>query len=121
MQGLAPEGALCLRPDTRRYEWDAEDRIVGMTTPDGARWRYRYCPLGAARRDAQTSGRQEVVHGEQPVQEGSERGGGLSASAWTLLNSAMRMTAVPASVAESSPPRCMKPYDCPGSVIGQSV
>ncbi|MEU9223782.1 RHS repeat domain-containing protein [Streptomyces massasporeus] len=31
--------------DTRRYEWDAEDRLIGMTTPDGTRWRYRYRPL----------------------------------------------------------------------------
>ncbi|MFI7014089.1 hypothetical protein [Streptomyces sp. NPDC050164] len=59
------------------------------------------------------------------MQEGSERVGGfrgrLPASGWTLLHSAMRTTAVPASAAESSPPRCMKPYDCPGSLIGQSV
>ncbi|MFF5367172.1 hypothetical protein [Streptomyces sp. NPDC013187] len=38
-------------PDTRRYEWDAENRLIGMTTPDGTRWRYRYGPLAAARRD----------------------------------------------------------------------
>ncbi|MCL2731844.1 MAG: DUF6531 domain-containing protein [Actinomycetia bacterium] len=34
------------KPDTWRYEWDAEDRLTGVTTPDGTRWRYRYDPLG---------------------------------------------------------------------------
>ncbi|SDH88958.1 RHS repeat-associated core domain-containing protein [Actinokineospora alba] len=28
------------------YTWDAEDRLVAVTTPDGARWRYRYDGLG---------------------------------------------------------------------------
>jgi RHS repeat-associated protein len=31
---------------TWRYSWDAEDRLIGATTPDGARWRYRYDALG---------------------------------------------------------------------------
>lgn len=34
------------RPDTWHYSWDALDRLVGVTTPDGARWRYRYDALG---------------------------------------------------------------------------
>jgi RHS repeat-associated protein len=29
-----------------RYTWDADSRLVGVTTPDGTRWRYRYDPLG---------------------------------------------------------------------------
>ncbi|OXM49394.1 rhs protein [Amycolatopsis thailandensis] len=29
-----------------RYEWDARNRLTGLTTPDGRRWRYRYDPLG---------------------------------------------------------------------------
>jgi RHS repeat-associated protein len=37
---------LSQKPDTWRYEWDAEDRLVAVTTPDGARWRYAYDPLG---------------------------------------------------------------------------
>ncbi|MGW8061196.1 putative T7SS-secreted protein [Streptomyces ziwulingensis] len=37
---------LSRKPDTWRYVWDAEDRLVGVTTPDGTRWRYRYDPLG---------------------------------------------------------------------------
>ncbi|TDC24827.1 hypothetical protein E1265_08505 [Streptomyces sp. 8K308] len=31
---------------TWRYEWDAEGRLVGVTTPDGTRWRYRHDPFG---------------------------------------------------------------------------
>ncbi|MDT0320227.1 DUF6531 domain-containing protein [Streptomyces millisiae] len=38
--GLAKES------DTWRYEWDAEDRLTAVTTPDGTRWEYRYDPLG---------------------------------------------------------------------------
>jgi RHS repeat-associated protein len=37
---------LSVKPLTWRYTWDADDRLVGVTTPDGARWRYRYDPLG---------------------------------------------------------------------------
>ncbi|MER7196736.1 type IV secretion protein Rhs [Streptomyces sp. CB01635] len=34
------------RPDTWRYEWDAEDRLTSVLTPDGIRWRYTYDPIG---------------------------------------------------------------------------
>lgn len=34
------------KPDTWRYEWDAEDRLTQVITPDGTRWRYTYDPLG---------------------------------------------------------------------------
>ncbi|MEW2446021.1 DUF6531 domain-containing protein [Streptomyces parvulus] len=34
------------KPETWRYAWDAEDRLTGVTTPDGTHWRYRYDPLG---------------------------------------------------------------------------
>ncbi|MBI0316798.1 RHS repeat protein [Streptomyces javensis] len=34
------------KPDTWRYTWDAEDRLVSVTTPDGTVWRYRYDPFG---------------------------------------------------------------------------
>ncbi|MEU9191273.1 RHS repeat-associated core domain-containing protein, partial [Streptomyces sp. NPDC048484] len=37
---------LSRKPDTWRYEWDGEDRLTAVTTPDGTRWRYRYDPLG---------------------------------------------------------------------------
>nr|WP_129843133.1 DUF6531 domain-containing protein [Streptomyces sp. RFCAC02] len=32
--------------DTWEYEWDAADRLTAVTTPDGARWRYRHDPFG---------------------------------------------------------------------------
>ncbi|MFC5145432.1 putative T7SS-secreted protein [Streptomyces aureoversilis] len=37
---------LSRKPDTWRYEWNAEDRLTGVTTPDGTQWRYAYDPLG---------------------------------------------------------------------------
>ncbi|MGW3060519.1 putative T7SS-secreted protein [Streptomyces goshikiensis] len=43
---LRQKTRLSRKPDTWRYEWNAEDRLVGVTTPDGTRWRYRYDPLG---------------------------------------------------------------------------
>ncbi|MET9378761.1 putative T7SS-secreted protein [Streptomyces sp. NPDC002992] len=43
---LRQKSRLSRKPDTWRYEWDAEDRITAVTTPDGTRWRYTYDPLG---------------------------------------------------------------------------
>ncbi|MFJ7264944.1 putative T7SS-secreted protein [Streptomyces globosus] len=43
---LRQKARLSRKPDTWRYEWNAEDRLVGLTTPDGTSWRYRYDPLG---------------------------------------------------------------------------
>ncbi|MGW6249382.1 putative T7SS-secreted protein [Streptomyces roseolus] len=37
---------LSRKPDVWTYAYDAEDRLTGVTTPDGTRWRYRYDPLG---------------------------------------------------------------------------
>ncbi|MER7080296.1 RHS repeat-associated core domain-containing protein [Saccharopolyspora kobensis] len=37
---------LSRKPDTWRYFWDADDRLTEVLTPDGARWHYRYDPLG---------------------------------------------------------------------------
>jgi RHS repeat-associated protein len=37
---------LSRKPDTWRYEWDAENHLAAVTTPDGTRWRYQYDPLG---------------------------------------------------------------------------
>lgn len=34
------------RPRRWRYAWDAQDRLVRCTTPDGAVWRYGYDPFG---------------------------------------------------------------------------
>jgi RHS repeat-associated protein len=33
-------------PDVWSYEWDPDDRLTAVTTPDGSTWRYRYDPLG---------------------------------------------------------------------------
>ncbi|NEC41250.1 putative T7SS-secreted protein [Streptomyces sp. SID8016] len=37
---------LSRKPDTWRYEWDAEDRMRSVTTPDAAVWHYKYDALG---------------------------------------------------------------------------
>lgn len=37
---------LSRKPETWRYFWDADDRLIGVLTPDGTNWRYRYDPLG---------------------------------------------------------------------------
>ncbi|HTI22593.1 MAG TPA: RHS repeat-associated core domain-containing protein [Kutzneria sp.] len=37
---------LSRKPDTWRYHWDADDRLVAVVTPDGTRWSYLYDPLG---------------------------------------------------------------------------
>jgi RHS repeat-associated protein len=34
------------KPETWRYTWNADDRLIAVTTPDGQRWRYQYDPLG---------------------------------------------------------------------------
>ncbi|MDL5203537.1 putative T7SS-secreted protein [Streptomyces sp. ALI-76-A] len=43
---LRQKTRLSRKPDTWRYEWDTEDRLTCVTTPDGTRWRYTYDPLG---------------------------------------------------------------------------
>lgn len=43
---LRQQKRLSAKPRTWRYTWNADDRLTGVTTPDEARWRYRYDPLG---------------------------------------------------------------------------
>ncbi|WDM16386.1 toxin C-terminal domain-containing protein [Streptomyces lavenduligriseus] len=43
---LRQKTRLSRKPDTWHYEWDAEDRLTSVVTPDGTRWRYIYDPLG---------------------------------------------------------------------------
>ncbi|MBT2364919.1 type IV secretion protein Rhs [Streptomyces sp. ISL-10] len=43
---LRQKTRLSRKPDTWRYEWDAEDRMRSVTTPDGTVWRYEYDALG---------------------------------------------------------------------------
>ncbi|TQL67189.1 RHS repeat-associated protein [Nocardioides albertanoniae] len=45
------------KPDTWLYEWDANDRLTAVRTPDGTRWTYLYDALGrrvAKRRHAES-------------------------------------------------------------------
>jgi RHS repeat-associated protein len=37
---------LSRKPESWQYSWDADDRLVAVTTPDGTVWRYQYDPLG---------------------------------------------------------------------------
>ncbi|MFJ8084942.1 DUF6531 domain-containing protein [Streptomyces sp. NPDC096205] len=53
---LRRKARLSRKPDIWRYTWDAEDRLVSCTTPDGSQWSYVYDALGrriAKRRMAQ--------------------------------------------------------------------
>ncbi|MFD5315736.1 DUF6531 domain-containing protein [Streptomyces sp. NPDC127098] len=34
------------KPEVWRYQWDAEDRLTSVVTPDGTNWRYHYDPFG---------------------------------------------------------------------------
>ncbi|MFE7775781.1 putative T7SS-secreted protein [Streptomyces sp. NPDC057445] len=43
---LRQKTRLSRKPDTWRYEWDAEDRLTSVTTPDGTVWHYQYDALG---------------------------------------------------------------------------
>ncbi|MGW1982235.1 putative T7SS-secreted protein [Streptomyces collinus] len=43
---LRQKTRLSRKPDTWQYEWDPEDRLTSVVTPDGTRWRYTYDPLG---------------------------------------------------------------------------
>ncbi|WP_432081865.1 DUF6531 domain-containing protein [Streptomyces sp. WAC 04229] len=43
---LRQKARLSRKPETWRYQWDADDRLVALTTPDGTDWRYEYDPLG---------------------------------------------------------------------------
>ncbi|MEV5547723.1 putative T7SS-secreted protein [Streptomyces sp. NPDC052309] len=61
---LRQKTRLSRRPDTWRYEWDAEDRLTAVTTPDGTRWRYRYDPLGR-----RTAKQRLAADGESVVEE----------------------------------------------------
>ncbi|WP_245880535.1 RHS repeat domain-containing protein [Streptomyces zhaozhouensis] len=51
------------KPATWCYEWDAEDRLSSVVTPDGARWRYVYDALGRRVEKRRVDARGEVVDG----------------------------------------------------------
>ncbi|WP_190822126.1 RHS repeat-associated core domain-containing protein [Saccharopolyspora pogona] len=43
---LRQQKLLSHKPNTWRYSWDSDDRLIEVLTPDGSRWRYHYDPLG---------------------------------------------------------------------------
>ncbi|MFI6348878.1 putative T7SS-secreted protein [Streptomyces sp. NPDC050560] len=61
---LRQKKRLSHRPDTWHYTWDAEDRLIAVTTPDGTRWRYTYDPLGR-----RTSKRRLAADGTTTVEQ----------------------------------------------------
>jgi RHS repeat-associated protein len=54
---------LSRKPDTWRYTWDAQDRLIDCTTPDGTYWKYTYDPLG------RRSSKQRLADDRQTVVE----------------------------------------------------
>ncbi|MEU5283034.1 RHS repeat-associated core domain-containing protein [Streptomyces sp. NPDC020755] len=60
---LRQKTRLSRTPETWHYGWDAEDRLVLVTTPDGTRWRYRYDALG------RRSAKQRLAEDEATVVE----------------------------------------------------
>jgi RHS repeat-associated protein len=61
---LRQKTRLSRKPDTWRYEWDTENRLTSVTTPDGTRWKYRYDPLGR-----RTAKQRLAEDGESVVEE----------------------------------------------------
>ncbi|MFI6728181.1 putative T7SS-secreted protein [Streptomyces atratus] len=43
---LRQKRRLSRKPETWRFAWDAEDRLVSVVTPDGTVWRYQYDSMG---------------------------------------------------------------------------
>jgi RHS repeat-associated protein len=83
-------------PQTWHYGWDVDDRLIGVSTPDGTRWRYRYDPLG--RRIAKQRLARDGTVAEQvdfawdgPVL--AERRGGDRAVAWDFQPGTFRAVA----------------------------
>ncbi|MFH9689208.1 DUF6531 domain-containing protein [Streptomyces sp. NPDC017413] len=60
---LRQKTRLSRKPETWHYGWDAEDRLVSVTTPDGTRWRYLYDALG------RRSAKQRLAEDGAPVVE----------------------------------------------------
>ncbi|WP_053174461.1 DUF6531 domain-containing protein [Nonomuraea sp. SBT364] len=60
---LRQKKSLSGRPRTWHYTWDSDDRLTGVTTPDGTRWHYLYDPLGRriAKQRADGTGRVDFV------------------------------------------------------------
>ncbi|XTZ17757.1 DUF6531 domain-containing protein [Micromonospora echinospora] len=77
------------KPSTWRYTWDSDDRLVGVTTPDGTRWRYRYDALGRRVAKQRLDAVGEVVEqvdfawdGPRLVEQTHRHGTGERTSTW---------------------------------------
>ncbi|WP_251095005.1 putative T7SS-secreted protein [Streptomyces sp. Caat 7-52] len=58
---LRQKTRLSRKPDTWHYEWDAEDHLTSVITPDGTRWRYTYDPLGRRTAKLRMAGDSETI------------------------------------------------------------
>ena len=85
---LRQQRRLSRKPATWRYHWDSDDRLVGVLTPGGDRWHYRYDALGrrVAKQRLAADGRvleqidftwDGVVLAEQAHTDGTPGGPGL--------------------------------------------
>ncbi|MDX3539136.1 DUF6531 domain-containing protein [Streptomyces sp. MB09-01] len=77
---------LSREPDTWRYEWNAEDQLVRVTTPDGTRWRYQYDALGRRTTKQRLSETDEVAEETIFTWDGTtlcEETSGLVTLTWT--------------------------------------
>ncbi|MEU4997747.1 RHS repeat-associated core domain-containing protein [Streptomyces sp. NPDC021622] len=60
---LRQRSRLSRKPETWRYEWDVQDKLRSVVTPDGTRWTYQYDPLG------RRSAKQRIAHDGRTIVE----------------------------------------------------
>ncbi|MFJ9079431.1 putative T7SS-secreted protein [Streptomyces sp. NPDC102278] len=58
---LRQKTRLSRKPETWHYDWNAEDQLAAVVTPDGTRWRYAYDPLGRRKAKQRLSAEGSVV------------------------------------------------------------
>ena len=79
-------GRLSQKPESWHYEWDADDRLAAVTTPDGARWRYVYDALG--RRVSKIGPDQQIDFawdGPTLVEQVAHGPSGVSSTTWDYV------------------------------------
>lgn len=66
------------------FTWDAEDRLKGVTTPDGAQWKYTYDPLGRRIAKQQVGGATTVFtwDGVTLAEQTADGGTGPATTVW---------------------------------------
>jgi RHS repeat-associated protein len=95
------------------YTWDAHDRLVGLRTPDGTRWRYLYDPLGRRiakvrlTEDGEVADRTDFVWDGAKLAEESEirTDGTTRIRTWEWQPGAARPLAQTDTVRSAPPPR----------------